>query len=327
LMHGFDPAVQTPESFDDTICAALVENAVGEELSDLKILNAGAWSMCAQVAERYREGRVFLVGDAAHRFPPTGGLGLNTGIGDAQNLAWKMAASVKGEAGEALLDTYEIERRPVAQINTEQSLENAGKLFELFGALYGPNPTTTRAHFDALCKSPECIAELAPFVEMQRPHFDSLNLQLGYRYCSPAVVDAIEQSTAPLDISTYTPSYDAGASLPHRWVLSDGKLKSLLSLLSTKSFTLLTGPGGAEWREIAAAVPRSLHCLTDGENFQNQTPAFDWCTATSLPDKGALLVRPDGHIACRLSAPSADAVDFLSNTLEQIFGLPTKGDK
>lgn len=327
LMHGFDPATQTPESFDATTCATLVENAVGEELSDLKILNAGAWSMCAQVAERYRKGRIFLVGDAAHRFPPTGGLGLNTGIGDAQNLAWKMAANIKGEAGESLLDTYEAERRPVAQVNTEQSLENAGKLFEIFAALYGPDPTATRAHFDALCKSPESITALSPFVEMQRPHFDSLNLQLGYRYCSSAVVDAIEQSTAPLDISTYTPSYDAGASLPHRWVLSDGQPMSLLSLLCAKCFTLITGPGGAEWRQIAAAVPRALHCLTDGESFQNQTPDFDWYTATGLPEQGALLVRPDGHIACRLGIPPTDAVDFLSNTLEQILGLPAKGDK
>ncbi len=95
------------------------------------IRTVSPWTMTCQVAERYRDGRILLVGDAAHRFPPTGGLGLNTGVQDAHNLVWKIAALERGWAGAGLLDTYELERRPVAQYNAEQSLANALRLIEV----------------------------------------------------------------------------------------------------------------------------------------------------------------------------------------------------
>lgn len=297
LMHGFDPATTSPDAFDDKTCTALVEQAVGAPLPDIKIKNAGPWTMCAQVAERYRVGRVFLAGDAAHRFPPTGGLGLNTGIGDAQNIAWKIAAVENGWAGDALLDSYEAERRPVAQINTEQSLENAGKMFDLFAALYGADPEKTRQRFDALCADPASFPELAPAIELQRPHFDSLNLQLGYRYSSDALVNPVPTDpSAPIDISRYIPSTQTGAALPHQWVTHQGERASLLSLLPMNRFMLLVGPGGAAWAELAATAPIPLSILVDGQDFEADKSWFDH---TGLRDTGALLVRPDRHIAQR----------------------------
>ncbi len=305
LMHGFDPATTSPETFDDATCIALIEQAVGTQVPDIKIKNVGPWTMCAQVAESYRSGRIFLAGDAAHRFPPTGGLGLNTGIGDAQNIAWKIAAVENGWAGEDLLNTYEAERRPVAQINTEQSLENAGKMFGLFEALYGADPDKIRDRFDALCQDPTAFPELAPAIELQRPHFDSLNLQLGYRYISDAVIDAAPaEDAAAIDISRYEPSTQPGAILPHAWVELDKQETSLLSLIPMERFTLLVGPGGDDWTETVEASPIPLSLVTYGKDF---AAAADWSAFSELPNNGALLIRPDRHIAKRFaSVCSAD---------------------
>ena len=316
LMHPYDPAAVAPESFDDAKCRPLVEAAIAAPVP-FSIRNISPWAMSAQIAERYRKGRVFLAGDAAHRFPPTGGLGLNTGAVDAQNLAWKLAAVLKGEAGAVLLDTYETERRPVAVANSEQSLMNASKLFELFGVLYGPDPVRMMEHYGALVANPSASAELPAAIEAQRPHFDSFNLQLGYRYCSAALSDAPPLAPASeIDISRYEPSWDVGAHLPHRWVSCGGKTVSLLSLRDPARFTLLAGPAAAAWASAARA--RGLHCLVAGEDF---TGSEDWETLTGLTPEGALLLRPDGHIACRFAAP-IDAPRELQRRMALLLGLP-----
>jgi len=316
LMHPYDPAAVAPESFDDAKCRPLVEAAIAAPVP-FSIRNISPWAMSAQIAERYRKGRVLLAGDAAHRFPPTGGLGLNTGAVDAQNLAWKLAAVLKGEAGEALLDTYEAERRPVAVANSEQSLMNASKIFELFGVLYGPDPARMMEHYGALAANPSASAELPAAIEAQRPHFDSINLQLGYRYASAALADAQPLPAASeIDISCYEPSWDVGAHLPHRWVASGGERVSLLSLRDPARFTLLAGPAAAAWASAARA--QDMHCLVAGEDF---TDSEGWEALTGLPENGALLLRPDGHIACRFAAP-IDAPRELQRRMASLLGLP-----
>lgn len=320
LMHGFDPATTSPETFDDATCVALIEQAVGTRVPDIKVKNVGPWTMCAQVAERYRSGRIFLAGDAAHRFPPTGGLGLNTGIGDAQNITWKIAAVENGWAGDDLLETYEAERRPVAQINTEQSLENAGKMFGLFEALYGSDPEKTRERFDAMCEDPTAFPDLGPAIELQRPHFDSLNLQLGYRYISDAVIDtAPVDKNVPIDISRYEPSTQPGAILPHAWVEADEQETSLLSLVPMERFTLLLGPESDASAEAIKASDVPLSVLTYGQDFKT---AADWSAFSDLPGDGALLIRPDRHIAKRYT--SVCSADALSRDLASLLSQKEK---
>ncbi|ABS61754.1 2,4-dichlorophenol 6-monooxygenase [Parvibaculum lavamentivorans DS-1] len=316
LMHPHDPATEPRDSFDEARCGQLIEAAIGTTPPALKIRHVSPWTMSAQVAECYRKGRVFLAGDAAHRFPPTGGLGLNTGAVDTQNLAWKLAAVLKGEAGEALLDTYETERRPVAQVNCEQSLTNASKLFELFGALYGRDPARMQAHYEAVAANPKASAELAAAVEAQRPHFDSFNLQLGYRYASAATIGAPAlQAAAGVDISDYRPCWEAGAHVPHRLVKTrSGERVSLLSLLAADRFAILAGPGGTSWREAAAAT--GLTALRGGWDFEDE--AKGWTELTGLPKDGALLVRPDGHIACRFEGGTENAAALLGEALAQV---------
>jgi 2-polyprenyl-6-methoxyphenol hydroxylase-like FAD-dependent oxidoreductase len=318
LMHPHDPATETPGMFDDAKCRSLIASALGATPPTLAIRNISPWTMSAQIAERYRAGRIFLAGDAAHRFPPTGGLGLNTGAGDAQNLAWKLAAVLKGEAGEGLLDTYEAERRPVAQTNSEQSLANASKLFDLLFALHGVDPAEMASRYAAVAADPGSFADLAAAVEAQRPHFDSFNLQLGYRYASSAVIDAPALKPArEVDISNYEPSWEAGAHLPHRWVMQEGKRLSLLALLPADRFTLLAGPSGESWR--AAALASGIGCLAAQRDFSDET--LDWTSLTGLPDDGALLVRPDGHIACRFDEPAADPASHLRRRMASLLSL------
>lgn len=297
LMHPFDPASEDPSKFDKVTCAKLVRAAVGAAVPDLVIQNVGPWVMSAQIADAYRKGRMFLAGDAAHRFPPTGGLGLNTGAVDAQNLAWKLAAVLKGEAGPGLLDTYEAERRPVAIVNSEQSLTNASKLFELFAVLYGTDPARTQSHYNMMTIDPSASAALRDAVELQRPHFDSFNLQLGYRYASNAVIDAPAlQAGRDVDISNYVPSFEPGAHLPHRWIRHAGARKSLLDLVRPDRFLLLGGPKAEGWCDAGMEIGLAVEAW--GHDFRDD--ALSWADVTSLHDESALLVRPDGHVAAHL---------------------------
>ncbi|MBI1261319.1 MAG: hypothetical protein GC184_06315 [Rhizobiales bacterium] len=318
LMHPYDPGKETLEDYTDARCLALVTHAIGTSAPSIKICNKSNWVMSAQVAQTYRKGRIFLAGDAAHRFPPTGGLGLNTGAVDAQNLAWKLAAVLKGEAGDGLLESYETERRPVAIVNSEQSLTNAAKIFDLVAVIQGFEPDKAQAQYEALAANIGASETLACAVEAQRPHFDSFNLQLGYRYNSAAIKGApVLQTGAETDISNYQPSWEAGAHVPHRWVTHAGNEKSLLALLPVHSFTLLAGPQAHGWCE--AAHEKQLNIVKYGEDFTDTLS--DWSDLTGLMPEGALLVRPDGHIAMRLARPSADHATELNAGLASLLSL------
>src|SRR5262249_13986034 len=128
ILRSFQPAMgEKPERFTPERCVELARRAVGIPELTVELVNIAFWTRAAQVAERFQDGRVFLAGDAAHRFPPTGGFGANTGIQDAHNLAWKLAGVLRGWADPALLETYNEERRPVAQANTDFSMKNGAR--------------------------------------------------------------------------------------------------------------------------------------------------------------------------------------------------------
>lgn len=310
LVHHYDPARNRPEDFTPERCRELVAAAIGDPAVPFEVLGASPWVMTAQVAARYRQGRIFLAGDAAHRFPPSGGLGLNTGIADAHNLAWKIAGVRGGWAAPALLDTYESERRPVAMANSRQSLVNARLITELFGLLgYTADLGQSERRFAERLADPAMRAAISRNIEAHRQHFDSLALQLGYVYG--------EGGTPPADVSRYVPSFRAGARMPHAWIEHRGQRVSTLDLLSDTDFTLLTGPGGDAWEAAARAERVPVKIVRLQRDFVD--PDGTWSSRSGIDPAGALLVRPDGHIA--LQGPDGrDAAGQVTRALQSLLG-------
>jgi 2-polyprenyl-6-methoxyphenol hydroxylase-like FAD-dependent oxidoreductase len=306
FMHQWDPDRESADDYTAERCAAIVRRAMGTSTVDFAIRTLSTWNMSVQVAERYREGRAFLIGDAAHRFPPTGGLGLNTGVQDAHNLAWKLAAVEAGWAPAALLDSYEIERRPVAQENADVSARNAAKLLQVVQAL-GPDSDGDRGAVRAA-------------IANQAEHFDMLGLQLGFHYESGALVpDGSARPAVANPVREFVPCGRPGARAPHAWTLRDGERVSTLDLLRPDCFTLIAGRAGAAWIEATAAIttPR-LHCLAIGRDVPDADGA--WATLLGIENDGALLVRPDQHVGWRSARGVANPGDALRSALSRCVG-------
>jgi hypothetical protein len=279
---------------------------MGTDAQPFAIRTVRAWTMTAQVAERYGQGRVFLVGDAAHRFPPTGGLGLNTGVQDAHNLVWKIAAVEAGWAPEAILETYEVERRPVAQRNADVSLQNAMRLAEVYQALAAEDVARQGGDGDALRAA----------IANQAEHFDMLGLQLGFVYESGAIAPNGDRTERrPGSVRDYVPSASPGSRVPHAWVTRDGERISSLDLFAYDRFTLVVGPAGQAWIEAAAGrVP--MDYLTIGRGVGDA--GGHWTKLLGIDPGGAVLVRPDQHVAWRSRQAAADPSGTLSRALDEI---------
>ena len=277
----FTPRV-TPPQFDrkeysDVHCIELIRKAIGRDDVEVRIRHVVPWMMAAQVATTYRQGSVLLVGDAAHRFPPTGGFGLNTGIQDAHNLAWKLAFVLRNPSDDALLNSYDEERRPVAEINTRQSLHNSNRLPDLFRLAEETIVDGEVSAADA--------GRLAAEIGTHREHFLSPGLQLGYCYGPPV--------RGPTEPTRYDPSARDGDRMPHAWIARGQQRLSTLDLLDPTSFTLLAGSDGTAWRSAVSGLD-SVKTVNLDDSFVFES---DWLNLCGLKGASAMLVRPDGHIA------------------------------
>ena len=257
FMRSYDAEVETVDDYDVARCRQLVLDAIGTH-ADIEIVGVGTWWMSAQVADDMRRGRIFLAGDAAHRFPPTGGLGLNSGAQDIHGLVWRLAAVESGWAGPALLDTYAAERLPVARNNAHQSLTNALKMASLARAL-GTDTDPTTERILASLRDPERAESIAAAVADQAEHFDMVGLQLGYVYETGALVpdgNRVEQSPT----RTYRPTAQPGARLPHHTTAVPGQ--STLDLVDPAHLTLLTfgdhGTWAAGWPPEVPVIHRRV---------------------------------------------------------------------
>lgn len=272
---SFEP--YTPEH-----CAAVVRTAAGVPDLEVKILGIDPWVAASLVAERFRAGRVFLAGDAAHEMPPTGGFGLNTGVQDVHNLAWKLAAVLRGWAMPELLDTYDAERRPWGQFVTDEALKSAISM--------GRGRQSRSASGDATV--------------LARPEFHSeLGVIFGASYASPAVVpDGTDPPAIENPVAQYVPSARPGSRAPHVWLQRNGERVSTQDLIGM-GLALFAGERGAPWRDAAHAVSTSLGipmtAYTIGADGDIRDPEGEWVTAYGVGADGAVLVRPDGHVAWR----------------------------
>ncbi len=303
---GYDPEVETVADYTFERCADLVRKAIGVADIDVEVQSIGTWRLASRIARIYRCGNIFLAGDAAHEFPPTGGLGMNTGIADADNLAWKLAAVLTGWAPESLLGTYEGERKPVAVSNAEFSVNNAIKMAEC-----GLGPTTESIAALLESDDPETAraerARLAEAIPRQRDHFGSIDQEIGHIYgndCAPTA-------------AIYPDSHGVEGGRPaHRWVTRAGVKISTLDL-TTSGFTLITGPDGVAWAEsfqhVANGVPHEVVVMGRDIDTGGEDPF-------GIGDHGAILIRPDGHIGWRTEARSDSPVVELTLALDKIFG-------
>ena len=322
LLNVFtEPHGERQEEWPAERCEALVREAVGVPDLDVEIRAVKPWHMAGLVADRFAAGRVFLAGDCAHEFPPTGGFGMNSGVGDAHNLAWKLAGAVQGWAGPALLESYEPERRPVIRMNLDQCVLNArnitAMLFESAPdaeALLDPGEAGERAR-----------AQVAAEIPKQRDHFDFQGEALGAVYRSGAVLpDGSEPPRVANPVIDYVPSGHPGARAPHLWLERGGEELSTLDLMGS-SFVLLGGGGAEPWRAAAAeaaeelGVPMSTYLA--GVDVEPDDPEADFLALYGIEAGGAVLVRPDGHVGWRAAgAAGEDPLGELRSALERLTG-------
>jgi 2,4-dichlorophenol 6-monooxygenase len=317
-MHDFDPDRESEQDYDDERCRSLVLRAIGEDVP-LRIRHRGTWNMSAQVAQAMRDRRIFLAGDAAHRFPPTGGLGLNSGVQDVHGLVWKLGAVEDGWAPASLLDSYEIERRPVAQNNADQSLRNAMKLAAVPQAL-GTLEEPTTARMQATLADAAGRRAVQDAIASQAEHFDMLGLQLGYAYAEGALApDGSEAPRLDNPVRQYVASSRPGARLPHAWLEADGERVSSLDLVHSDGFTLLSWGEHEAWAHAIAAVPAfPLRQVRIGVEVEE--PDSHWADVCGIEPGGALLVRPDQHVAWRATSLPDDPAADLRSAFEVILG-------
>jgi len=265
--------------FTDDDAIALARHIAEDGDLDVELINTSFWEMAAMNARQYRQGRVFLMGDAAHRIPPTGGMGLNTGVQDGHNLAWKLAYVLQGKCDESILDSYELERRGIAQTTIEWSSNNARRLMVMMRNIEEGNK--------------EAFQEL---LSAQREQMEHPGLDLGFRYESDAVAP-LQTSVPDFDATYYEPLLASGYRAPHCWVMVDGQRVSTLDLFE-KQFCLLIGRKADEnaWQE---AMPIYKGCPVDvyrlGERIRGEDARFE--EIYRLSDSGVVLVRPDGFVA------------------------------
>jgi 2,4-dichlorophenol 6-monooxygenase len=320
-----------PQDYDEERARADVRRQLGLPELEMEVEVISPWLLESVLASSYGEGRVFLLGDAAHRHSPMGGLGLNTAVQDAHNIAWKLGAVLNGPADPALLESYEAERRPVAKRNVEWATLN---FFNHLGAGsgFGLLPGAPEAHNrDVLEKlfadTPDGAARrdrLGEYYETARAEFVELDVELGFEYAdSPAVV-ADGSSAPPRDPqgTAYVPVARPGHRLPHAWLSRDGESVSTHGLLRPGSFLLLAGAEGDAWRRGAAAVAERIGADLDayviGSDLED--PDGRWAELCGHDPTGAVLVRPDGHVGFRALTAADDPEQELANALRTLLG-------
>lgn len=297
----------------------------------IEVHKVSHWIVEAVLATKYRVGRCLVLGDAAHRHPPTTGLGLNSGIQDAHNLAWKLAAVLQGTAGDGLLDSYEQERRPVAARNTRWALmtfmnhvvTDAG-----FGLVPGAPPALNAFQITTLLSDTDegewFRARMDEVVMTQRMEFQAHDMELGFRYDGNAVVpDGTEPPPRGRMGDVYTPVTRPGHRLPHAWVQVDGQRVSTHDLCGRGRFTLIAGKRGSAWAEVAPSVARTLGVAIEVVTLDAAADTEGtWAKLRGIDDDGALLVRPDVHVGWRSKGRAADPAKALDTALRQILSRP-----
>ncbi len=297
----------------------------------MTIRSTSLWGNNKMYATRYREGRVFCMGDAVHRHPPSNGLGSNTSIQDAYNLAWKLAYVLRGAAGPGLLDSFDAERAPIGRqivLRANQSIEEFGPIFAALGFSDTANPDVMnermRARADSTPEAAVQRAQLRAALELKDYEFNAHGVELGQRYRSGAVaLDGTPEPAYTRDAELYYhPTTWPGARLPHCWLGNGGHRVSTHDLAGKGRFALLTGISGEAWTEAAEALAQQLgieiaaHVIGPGREYTDLYD--DWARLREVGEDGCVLVRPDAHVGWRAATLHDDPAAELSRVLQAI---------
>ncbi|MFF0642102.1 FAD-dependent oxidoreductase [Streptomyces tendae] len=332
---------ETVEDFTDERCAAHIRRAIGDPDLDVEITGRAPWHAAQRVARSYRSGRVLLAGDSAHEMSPTGAFGSNTGIQDAHNLAWKLAAVLEGWAGEGLLDTYDMERRPVAEATSaraaHRSVEHSHPGFAPPPVMGGGGPGGAPGGSGGPGGAPGAGGPggapgsggpggpggpgRGPGGGPQR---GILNVALGYRYPRGAVVGA--DPATPVVPEGLDLTGAPGSRAPHLWLRRGEERLSTLDLYEDSLVLLSDAAQPTGWHEAAAEVAAEMRVPlkpyrvggTPGADLVPDDEETDWARAHGVTRGGAVLVRPDGFVAWRSPGPAPDPAAMLRQVVGSV---------
>ncbi|MFF7790701.1 FAD-dependent monooxygenase [Streptomyces sp. NPDC007991] len=328
IVWGYDVTAGAPDLTTE-YAESVIRKLVGDDDIPVTVKSSSAWTVNEMYAESYANGRVFCAGDAVHRHPPSNGLGSNTSIQDAYNLAWKLKLVLDGTAHPRLLDSYTAERAPVGrQIVTRanRSIRETAPVFEALGGLSPQTPEQLWANIaarkDATAAAEKQRAELREAIAFKAYEFNAHGVDLNQRYSSGAIVpDGTPDPGFARDPELHhQPSSRPGARLPHAWITSGRRTLSTLDTVGRGRFTLLTGIGGEEWVQAAGAQEVEISTVVIGPGQEYEDPYGDWARLSEISDAGALLVRPDGFVAFRHASAAPDAGELLAEALRTILG-------
>ena len=287
---NYDPAKgESEDDFTEERCVELVRVATGVPDLDVRVLDKTTFAMAHILADRYRDRRVFLAGDAAHTMPPTGGQGGSTALQDGCDIAWRLWLVTTGQAGPDFLDTYDAERRPIGTLTADAQLANLGVRM----------PPAMRTDY------PE-------------PLEDPMGAIIGYRYHSAAILEEPGDDGALLE-DPRVPTGRPGSRAPHVALDWDGQLISTIDLFGS-GFVLIAGPEGRAWMDAGRLVKERLRIqltrvLVDEELMDVEGR---WVERYGVGRGGAVLVRPDGYVAWRSPSTDPDPTTTLEQILRQV---------
>ncbi len=302
---GFNIDDGEPDLSPDVLVGR-IRQLVGDPELEPEIIRSSPWYVNQQYATTWSAGRVFCGGDAVHRHPPSSGLGSNTCIQDAHNLAWKLAYVIQGRAGSGLLDSYTPERSPVGKqvvLRANQSRLDYGALRACL-ITDGPGEPTTNALDRLNAPTEQGVAlrqQLEDALELKEHEWNAEGVEKNIRYESTAILNESGQEVFERDRELYAQiTTRPGARLPHAWLIdTTGRRLSTLDVVGSDRMTLVTGLAGTAWKAAVAALDEPwLRCIAIGEPGA-QDVYHAWHRTREVHEAGAILVRPDGYVAWR----------------------------
>lgn len=317
-----------------------LQQMIGNDQISIKILSTFRWTINNQVAETWQKGKVICIGDAVHRHPPINGLGSNTCISDAMNVAWKLAYVLRGIASPSILETVTMERKPVGDWvvrRANEGMEVNRNLWQLLGLSQEERKERTALLAAASEEGAALRAQLREALEATDDEYNALGIQMNQFYCeSPAVTHENDDLEKPYHnsknlLKEQVISTHPGHHLPHVWIVKNGQSPrtSTLDVCGHGAYTILTGIGGNLWRQYSETVQDArpglkINVVSIGWDQDYMDAYMDWGKVRGVEDEGAVLVRPDHFVAWRCKKLPAEGAAKLLRIFDTILPRPNR---